>query len=804
MTKNLLLFILLFIHFAAFSQQKKKECVCTRCLHAPKIDGDLGDSAWKNAPVATDFIQSAPNPGQPSRLRTEVRMLYDNTAIYVSAMMYDPHPDSILHELSKRDNVFYGPNADAFGITLDPYCTGQNAVLFGVTAAGVQTDTKIANDDFDDSWNVAWESSVRITGDGWTAEMKIPYSAIRFPKKEVQQWGVNFARMIRRYREMSHWNPIDPKVHGFVRQSGLLNGIEKIEAPLRLSLSPYLSAYEDFYDGKSSFLFNGGADVKYGINESFTLDMTLIPDFGQVRSDDKVLNLTPFEIRYDEKRSFFTEGTELFQRANIFYSRRVGGAPLGYDAVYDSLRTNETVTKDPASSQLYNATKLSGRTKNNLGIGIFNATTAPTYATLTDTITGASRQVLTQSLTNYNVIVLDQQLKNNSFVSLVNTNVMREGSAYDANVTGTEFKFVDKANKYAVWGQGSVSRLFYPDSSQPYTGELYRLSVGKISGNYTNNFTYRVKSNKYNPNDLGYLERNNERAFFFNQSYNTYEPFWRIVKMSNDLGIDYYMNYTNNSFTNFNIDWNTDIDFRNYFTWGFFWHVQPLTNYDYYQPRVPGRYYAYASNYGYGTYFSSDSRKNFHMEGFIGQSVFNERSRNSVEWALNPRYRFSDKLNLSYSYWRGSDVDDVGFVDFLGDSIIFGVRDRETKINTVEGNYLFTNRMSLTLRVRHYWSQVQYREFFALNAQGKDSPTSYNTNNDINFNAFNVDMAFTWQFAPASEMSVVWKNAILTETSTLLSNYLDDMNKTFASLQRNSFSVKILYYLDYQSLRKKK
>lgn len=807
MKRASLFLFLVFVSLYSFAQTalQKKEYTTVRISSPPKIDAVLDDSCWMNIAIATDFIQTEPNPGLASNVKTEVKLVYDNAAIYICAMMYDPHPDSILCELSKHDNVFFGPNADAFGLLIDAYQDGQNGVFLGVTTCNVQTDTKVSDpDNFDDSWNVAWESKVKITDVGWVAEMRIPYSILRFPKKDVQEWAINFARQMRRWNEFSNWNPVNPNEQGFIHQSGILKGISNIESPLRLSFSPYVSSLYSNYDESNSFAINGGADVKYGINESFTMDMTLIPDFGQVRSDDKVLNLSPVETRYDEQRSFFTEGIEIFNRSNIFYSRRIGGEPLGFgysDYLADS---NEVITKNPSSSQLYNATKISGRTKSKLGIGFLNATTASTFAIANDTFSGEERKIMTDPLTNYNVFVLDQALKNNSYVSLTNTNVTRDGNWYDANVTGTQFKLNNKANKWSVNGNACVSQLFYPDSAQPELGILYRATIQKISGSYQNELTFRVKDKKYNPNDLGYLERNNEAAVFFNQSYNIFKPFWKIIKMTNDLGIDYYMLNEPRSFAKLNIDWSTDINFKNYFTWGFTFGIRPVRYYDFYEPRVDGRYYQMPTCYDIGTYFSSDSRKRFGLSGKINDMPFNQRNRNKLMWFLSPRFRFSDKFNLFYVYDTETHFDDVGWADMLNDTIIFGVRDRRDVINTLEANYIFTSTMSLSFRARHYWSQVKYKSYFELNDNGKEAATLYNQNNDINFNAVTIDMIYTWQFAPASEFNFVWKNAIFTKGSQLINDYVDNFNNTFESPQLNSFSIKILYYLDYQKLKKKK
>ncbi len=801
------LFLLFFCTLAhALAQTPvKKEYNAVRIAHPPKIDGVLDDSIWVNVPLTSDFTQSEPNPGLTSRLKTDVRFAYDNSAIYIAGMMYDPHPDSILCELSVRDHVFFGPNADAFGFVIDTYRDGQHGVFLGVTSCGVQTDTKVADPDvMDDSWNAAWESKVSITDKGWIAEFRIPYSVLRFPKKDVQEWGINFSRMIRRYREFSHWNPIDPKEQGLIHQSGILKGIANIESPLRLSFSPYISSALNNYGGNNSYSINGGADVKYGINESFTMDMTLIPDFGQVRSDDKVLNISPFETYYDEKRGFFTEGTDLFNRADIFYSRRIGGTPQGFENVYNQTDSNEVVVKNPNSSQLYNATKISGRTKGKLGIGFLNATTVNTHAVVKDTLTGKERNILTNPTTNYNVIVLDQALKNNSFVSLINTNVSRTGSYRNANVTGTQFKINNKANSWAVQGSGSVSQIFVPGSSLSAMGHELYVNAGKISGNYTNELIYRQTSDTYDCNDMGYIDRNNNAGIFLHQSYNIYKPFWKINKMSNGLGLNYFMLYKPNTFTNFSIAGVTDIDFKNYFTAGLRWWIHPFTNYDYYEPRSPGMYYVLPVFHGINPYFSSDSRKSFYLEGGFGYGKYNERDRVSHNINFSPRYRFSDKFNMSYAYENVIEKDDVGWVADVNDTIIFGIRNRNDITNTLQGNYIFTSTMSLSLRARHYWSQVKYTDYFALNDKGGESATSYYENNNINFNAVTLDVIYTWQFAPASEMSVVWKNNILTENSELVYNYLHNVNNTLAASQLNSFSLKILYYLDYQNLRRRK
>lgn len=422
-----------------FAQSVVSSLKATRINTAIKIDGELSDPAWNEATSVSDFVQFEPKPGRSPSHQTAFKILYDDKAVYISAIMYDEAPDSINLQLSERDQIGV---VDWIGFTIDSYQDGQNGSGFFVTASGNQIDRKFTANNVgnnvsfsgDRSWDAVWESKVKITDKGWIAEMKIPYSALRFPTAQVQDWNINFFRMIRRHREVSSWNPIDPAGDGFLIQSGRLIGLESIKSPLRLSATPFVAGYLEITDDPNSNpsisnlkSFNGGMDIRYGINDAFTIDMTLIPDFGEADSDEQVLNLTPFEVRFDENRQFFTEGIELFERGGLFYSRRVGDRTFDSGAAQRGLLANEFVKSNPGRAQLVNATKLSGRTKNGLGIGLFNAVESTMNAVIGNVETGAERLVQTNPLTNYNVLVFNQNLKNNSSVTLTNTNVLRDG-----------------------------------------------------------------------------------------------------------------------------------------------------------------------------------------------------------------------------------------------------------------------------------------------------------------------------------------------------------------------------------------
>jgi len=314
---KLFCFFLLLLFVAAVNAQTPvpKQIPAKRLAGTIKIDGELNDSAWLNAPVAKDFVELRPTPfrKEMNANRTEVYFLYNNDGLYIGGYCHEAKADSISTELAGRDG--FGNN-DFIGVIFDTYKDKLNGFEYFTTPLGEQMDAKFSpnnmgnNEDF--TWNAVWKCASKIKSDGWTFEIFLPLSSIRFSTKNTQDWGLNIVRRRRKSSEQLFWNPVDPNVNGFLTQEGFWTGLENIKPPIRLQFSPYFSTYINHYpyndpsvkNTKSSI--NGGMDVKYGINQSFTLDMTLIPDFGQVQSDNQVLNLTPFEVKYNENRSFHT------------------------------------------------------------------------------------------------------------------------------------------------------------------------------------------------------------------------------------------------------------------------------------------------------------------------------------------------------------------------------------------------------------------------------------------------------------------------------------------------------------------
>lgn len=810
--------LMLFFNLESFGQlTEKKKVEAVRIASPPKIDGILDEALWENAAIANDFLQLNPYNGKPSSLKSEVKFLYDDNAIYVGASLLDPYPDSIYTELSERDEIGM---TDYFAVYIDCFNDYLTAYGFIVTASGVQCDvksTETGGEDF--SWDAVWQSEMKINDDGWVVELKIPYSALRFPKDEKQLWGLQMFRQIMRYRENSTWNFVDREVDGLNNQAGELHGIQNIDPPLRLSLVPYVSGYleKSPESEKWGYSYNLGMDLKYGINESFTLDMTLVPDFGQVQSDDEIYNLSPFEVYYSEKRPFFMEGTELFDKGDVFYTRRIGSTPTSYSDVEDQLYENEKIIDNPNQAQLINATKLSGKTRKNLGIGVFNAITTNTYAHIQDTLSGENRKVITEPFTNYNMFVLDQALKNNSYLSFYNTNVYQPNSKYSANVTGTDIKLANKANRYAIFGQGILSQK-YDAALKPEFGYTYNLSFGKISGKFTWEYEHEVIDNKYDPNDMGFLPRNNLIEDQIELAYNIFKPKGILLEMFNEIWFSYEQLYHPNTFTGFDVGLQSRSKFTNHLSAWLNAHSSPFSSYNYYEPRVDGRYFRRPPAYDFNIGLSPDYRKTFVVDVRSGMWRSNEYDQSNYFLNLSPRIRINDKLMFILEFSYDKTFNDIGYVtDTLGidqnEDIIFGKRDISTWENVFDANYRFNNKSSLALRARHYWITVQYHEFFDLLADGNLAPSDYSTSEDFGFNVFNIDMIYKWNFAPGSEINIVWKNSINTYeepemVNSIIQNiktdYFENFNNVINTPAVNSFSIKVLYYLDYQYLKKQK
>ncbi|MFC7357194.1 DUF5916 domain-containing protein [Jejudonia soesokkakensis] len=782
--------------------QEKKQLHIQRTDNAPKIDGILDDSVWSTAEKAQDFIQFRPTPGvkDSEENKTVVQMTYDDTALYIAAYLYDD-PSKIAKQLSSRDN--FG-NADFFGIILNPNNDAQNDTEFFLFASGTQADA-IANptvgEDF--GWNSVWDSAVSINEDGWSLEMKIPYRCLRFDNTNLETWGVQFHRRFRRDESQYVWNEIDISKGLIGQYHGELKGLTNLEPPTRLAFYPFVSTVQNNFEGVYESNFNAGLDVKFGITENFTLDATLIPDFSQAGFDNVSLNLGPFEQTFSERRQFFTEGVDLFNKANLFFSRRVGSAPIT-DPVTSA---NEEVVDFPESVKVLNAIKVSGRTQNGLGLGFFNSFTEKAEAIIEQIDTGERRREVVEPFTNYNIVVVDQQFNGNSSIGLINTNVTREGHFRDANVTALSANIMNKRNTYAIRSDVKMSNLNLMTGNE--TGFSTFFAARKAHGNFRYSFDHSYADTEFDPNDLGLQFRNNYNNFGIDINYRTFEPSGKW----NRYFANFYVNYTRladpSTFTGFGLGVSANGQTTKLSNMGFNLNLNPGRQFDYFEPRRAGSFFITENRANINGWWNSNDNKKLALSANAGVETLFEEGRDYVNYWLGfgPRYRFNDKFIVSYFVYREYYTGDRGYVTQVEDDVIFGDRHREEIEQTMSASYNFNPRNTLSLTLRNYWAVVEYdRQLFSLQENGRvTNTTGYTTSNigydpNVNFTTWNFDLSYSWQFAPGSFLTALYRNQLFNFDSAARDSYAESLGTLFDQPINHTLSVKLQYFLDYNQI----
>ncbi|MCK7591077.1 carbohydrate binding family 9 domain-containing protein [Subsaxibacter sp. CAU 1640] len=802
MTIRFISFLMSILCISSMLGQEKKTLQIQRTDNPPKIDGVLDDAVWASAMEAKDFTQFRPTMGVKEKpgQETVVKMTYDDNAIYIAAYLYD-NPAEIMKQMTSRDN--FG-QSDFFLVVFNPNNDAQNDTELVVFPTGTQADAIASPSNGEDfGWNAVWDSAVKIVDDGWIVEMKVPYAVLRFANQEKPTWGLQFHRQFRRTREQYTWNPVDISQGNIGLYHGEMVGLENIQPPTRLFLYPFASALINSSDGKTTDDYSIGLDVKYGISENFTLDATLIPDFSQAGFDNVVLNLGPFEQQFSEQRQFFKEGVDLFNKGNLFYSRRVGSAPTG-DV---NLQENEELVDYPDKVKTLNAIKVSGRTKKGLGIGFFNAITEKTYATVRDTLTGNTRGEVVEPLANYNILVLDQQFNQNSSVSLVNTNVTRDGHFRDANVTAALFDITTKSNKYNVSGGAKMSSLNLPDGSRNgFSSELF---LGKVNGNYRYSVGHSLADTKYNINDLGILFRNNYNNFSADASYRIFEPTEKLNNFYVGTWFNYNRLFDPSVYTGKNTGININGTTKKLHSFGLNANWQIGKIYDYFEPRTPGRYFIVEDIVNTNAWISTNYNKTFALDANVGYAGIYEPGRDFYNYwfGIEPRVRFSDKFLMQYSFYMDDYRKDRGFVTKVDDDIIFGQRRRLEVVNSLSGNYTFNPFHSLNLTFRNYWSTVTYeRDLYVLQENGRLSQEDGYTVDDINdpnvnFNTWNLDFSYSWQFAPGSFLTALYRNQLFNRDVFSKRKYFNSVKTLFEQPIEHTLSIRLVYFIDYNNIK---
>lgn len=785
---------------------EKKRLSASRTSEKIFLDGIIDESSWQNAELARDFTMHNPDNGKPLAYekRTEVKVLYDDNAIYIGAMMYDDEPQKIMREITQRDD---DGSTDFFGVSVNGYNDGQQEFRFLVTAAGVQWDANANSTTGEDtSWDAIWESNVKVTDQGWCVEIKLPYSALRFSKDKEKVWGIQFFRQLRRYRQLYTWNYVDNNKGTFEQQSGILDGIKNIETPTRLFFFPYASFYENSNKTeRSKSQFKLGMDIKYGISDAFTLDAILIPDFGQTAFDNQILNLGPFEQQFNENRPFFTEGTDLFNKGNLFYSRRIGGRPSIRRGKLNEIKDENEILEDayPEKINLLNAIKISGRTKQGLGIGFLNAITEKESVTMLDTVTQQRRKQIIEPLANYNIITLDQRFNKNSSVTFVNTNVTRNGEFRDANVSALVFDLNTKKNTYNLSGDFKYSKLNEFRNDPDKEGINTSLSFGETSGKIRFSVTGNYVTKKFDNNDLGINFQTNFLGTYGNINYRILKPNSIFNTFNTNMNVNAEFQNTTGKLQAGNVNFNVNATSKDNDGFGGGLFIRPRKVYDFYMPQTAGRYVKLPEYYETWMYISSNYNKKFALDINPWIGTTSELHRYTYGFNLSPRYRFSNKISMVLSYDYNKDANTIGFYDNSSD-IIFEKRNVNTSTLSLRSKIAINNKMTINVTSRYYWSYVESKGFKKLDNDGDLTYTNYTDLGSQDFSSWNLDCSYSWWIAPGSQLNVLYRN-YSSNSNESLSRIDKDFSRNFTNLWgdnlNHTVSVSLRYFLDFNRVK---
>lgn len=786
------------LSFAGDSSPNEKttpEIRATRInFEAPVIDGDLDDSIWNDPRIefARNFTQKEPDEGMASTESTLVAVAYDDHALYFALWNFDSQPDRIRRQLVRRDRE---GGSDEVAVCLDPYHDHQTGCLFFVSAAGVQRDGQLYNDDNqDNSWDGVWNSAVKLQSWGWSAEMRIPYHCLRFSEKEEHVWGLDFARHISRKREDDWWAFFPSSEGGLVSHFGHLTGLSGIKPATHLEILPYVvSGFEK--EPKSAgnpdgedLSGNTGFDAKYALSSNLILDATFNPDFGQVELDRPVLNLSTFETFYPEKRPFFVEGADLFDtRFDLFYSRRIGRSPAGdvedenfddYDAHFDYY------TNYPRSTTILGAAKLTGKLGGGTSIALLSAVTQRETAEYVDTF-GVSREVVVEPEANYSVLRVQQDVFSNSNFGGMLT-FAGQDQRHPAATGGVDWRLTTSDGVWSARGQTVFSHV-----DDEYTGFGLDAQFGKDAGKHICGAVgVQIRDPHLDLNHLGYLSRNDWRKGWAQVQYRSSEDWWIIRNSWNNLDYRAGWNYAGDNIEH-GWNFNTSIEFLN--NWSLSGGIaQDFCNYDDRETRGKGLWEVPRS-WGWWASFTTDERKKVSLNLNPGGG----QSRNGSWWAHWTGIEYRPKSNMEFSagvnYKRY--FDQTRWVENRADSAIFADLDQDEVWLSATASIMLHRNLSWQISGEGLVSSLNY-ENYRRYLQGRDyGPIGGVEDYDGNYSALNSTMVVRWEYRPGSTLYFVW-----TRSRSEFDDAVDDLDlsrdldRLFSSGANNVWLIKVSYW----------
>ncbi len=835
-----------------------------RAVRIPKsmsirLDGRLDDPAWRNAEFVSDFLQKEPDEGAVPAGSTDVAVMYDDNAVYIAARMYSDHPEAIRTDVNRRDNP---GNAEMIILSLDTYLDRRTSYDFCVTSSGVRMDRYHAADEeheTDYSYDAVWEGRSHIDSLGWTAEMKIPFSQLRFSKEEKQVWGINWNRWIPARREDDFWIYTPRDETGWASRFGDLVGIERVTPSHRLELLPYFAGEgrmvkrdpnDPFKEDPTGHI---GGDLKMGIGPNLTIDGTVNPDFGQVEADPAEVNLTAFETSFSERRPFFTEGSHLFQTdgPSYYYSRRIGASPHG--------SASGSYVDYPHNTTIPAAAKISGRLNSGMSVGALLAVTAREWARTYDSGTKTTSKVKVEPPTGYGVMRLQQEFgEDASTVGIILTGVGRDlakgeplagelrrqaysgGADWNLRFDGGAYELTGYAGFSDIRGdsaailkaQRSSARYFQrPDvdyvtldptrtSLSGYTGAL---NLEKKSGrHWLWESGFSAESPGFEINDMGILNTADDIDTWANVHYreNTPGPVLRgySIELSGSSGWNYggsrqysimelYANSTWNNYWStsawFENDWRSQSD---NFTRG---GPTMSTSASFSTGAGMSNNFSATTQYGSSFWYARNEL------GGWGFALDGNLSTRGTRWqvGVDPHYERSETSRQYVATVDG------GSAQTYGKRYIFSGVERSTLSAQFRLNYFFTPDLSLEVYAEPFASSGDFFGFGELTAAGSNKLRRYGTDGTTieesdgeftvtdgadkftfaseNFNTleFNSNVVLRWEFRLGSTMYLIWQQRREGSGDPNLFVRPRSLTDAISATGENFFALKFSYWI---------
>ena len=751
---------------------------------APVIDADLGDSDWDLVEWGEDFIQSQPYDGKAPSQKTAFKMLYDDKYVYFAFKCYDDQPDKILKRLSRRD----GFSGDWIDVQLDCNQDLNTAFSFNVSAAGVKSDEFISKNggNWDDSWDPIWNAKAKIDSEGWTAEIRIPLSQLRYSNDAIQKWGIQVRRKDIRGAERSIWQYIPRDNAGWVSRFGTVEGLQGIRPQKQIEIQPYIVAQVESYEKESGNPFSKGSgqqisaglDGKIGISSNFTMDFTINPDFGQVEADPSVITLDGFQIFFQERRPFFIEGRNIFDfrlmrfgggslgRDNLFYSRRIGGQPKGSPEL-----TDEEYSQQPDNTTILGAAKISGKTKNGLSIGILETVTSKESAQIS--LDGEIRKEVVEPLTNYFISRVQQDFNDGNRIiggiftatnrSLKDTGMngihksaytggvdftqwwnnrkwVVAGRATFSNVNGSTEAILNTQTEHGRYFQRTDADHLQVDSTATsLTGHGGALHFGKLGGDFRFMASLNWRSPKLDLNDLGFIRRADEIQNTYWFSYNINKPFSIFRVISTNLSLWHGMDFSGTKIY-YGGDANAYLEFKNNYSAGIGCYTEPYARSNSVLRGGPG--FRFANEFNSWFWLDTDTRKKLSAGIEFSNTSGMELESYSRRYQFSVTYRPVNTLEfrISPSYTKRQNIlQYVDNQDFGNETrYLNGTISQETFDMSLRINYTIKPNLSIQYYGQPYISQGVYHEFKyitdPLATEAKNRFASYD-DNQISYNA---------------------------------------------------------------------